>query len=49
MTLRDWFAGQAMAGMLANSLCSGKPEAFIHDAYLYADAMLAERTKEKKP
>lgn len=40
--LRDWFAGQAMAGMLAH------PEIFddegvAKDAYRMADAMLAAR------
>jgi hypothetical protein len=41
MTLRDWFAGQALAGMLArgNMLAVSGAEA----AYQYADAMLAER------
>lgn len=51
MTLRDWFAGQAMMGMLA---FSGGPTAATHDgmnkrladcAYQAADAMLAERSK----
>jgi hypothetical protein len=42
MTLRDWFAGQAMIGML-----SSKPITFCaEDAYTFADAMLAAR-KEK--
>jgi len=42
MTLRDWFAGQAMMGML-----SSKPLTFCAaDAYVMADAMLAAR-KEK--
>ena len=43
MTLRDWFAGQA----LANDLTQGEPAinaAFY--AYQIADAMLAERAKE---
>lgn len=45
MTLRDYFAGQALAGMLANS--RDWDEAGTHEcaasAYRYADAMLAER------
>jgi hypothetical protein len=45
MTLRDWFAGQALAGMLAN------PDSWTGDrgvtAYRYADAML--RAREVKP
>ena len=56
MTLRDWFAGQALAGQLA-SLTSAEvvaaiqanvpdPEAWAAEsAYRFADAMLAEREK----
>lgn len=41
MTLRDWFAGQALAGLLANSgHFPGNP---AEAAYRYADAMLAAR------
>lgn len=47
--LRDWFAGQAMAGLLAaNATYGGKTdarEALASDAYQHADAMLAERAK----
>lgn len=48
MTLRDWFAGQALAGIMAN------PEAWKDDdgllraeriAFWKADLMLAEREK----
>lgn len=41
MTLRDWFAGQALAGILATDpgLLCGEVAA---DAYSFADAMLAE-------
>lgn len=45
MSLRDWFAGQALAGMLANV------ESYCDDcqaAYEIADRMIAERAKEKK-
>jgi hypothetical protein len=52
MSLRDWFAGQALAGQLANSsaICDGVGEPsvsglFAKDAYALADAMLAERAK----
>lgn len=44
MTLRDYFAAKALAGMLANSSIDAlKPEEFSSDAYLYADAMLKKR------
>jgi len=40
MSLRDWFAGQALAGFAAEK-CSADQTA--HAAYLMADAMLAAR------
>ena len=48
MTLRDWLAGQAMAGMLANvALCyTGMQREVASDSYKQADAMLAEREKD---
>ena len=42
-TLRDWFAGQALNGMLPSD--SEPLEIIAHDAYRYADAMLKERNK----
>ncbi|WP_375194680.1 hypothetical protein [Sphingobium sp.] len=47
MTLRDWFAGQALAGMMASE---AGIQPYPHDwaaerAFLIADAMLAERAK----
>lgn len=46
MTLRDWFAGQALAGMLANSSVIGNQDAeLIAACYRAADALLAERDK----
>ena len=49
MCLRDWFAGQALAGLLAFPLAGGVrlgPLAqFAVSAYMFADAMLAEREK----
>lgn len=53
MSLRDWFAGMALQGLLANSFyaeqnhkneCVDKNTA-ARVAYIHADAMLAERTK----
>ena len=49
MTLRDWFAGQALGGLLAGitgidpSVTKG--DHFARLAYGLADAMLAEREK----
>lgn len=51
MSLRDYFAGQALAGMVANSLTDEQVRATKSDpcavvaswAYEYADAMLAAR------
>lgn len=43
MTLRDYFAAKALQGMLADSKRSGTLEAFAHDAYKAADAMLRAR------
>ena len=47
MTLRDYFAGQALAGLCAYGIPGEHhtPEATAEDAYAYADAMLAEREK----
>lgn len=50
MTLRDYFAGQALAGHLAslNPTAEHDPDsaaAFAQSSYQIADAMLAERCK----
>jgi hypothetical protein len=42
MTLRDWFAGQALVGIVNRSI---RTEQAAESAYRYADAMLAERQK----
>lgn len=48
MTLRDWFAGQALSGLCAYSgagsaLLSANPRAMAGTAYVWADAMLSAR------
>lgn len=45
MTMRDWFAGQALQGALANTLRTGSPVEFAEAAYSYADAMIEQRNK----
>lgn len=45
MTLRDWFAGQALAGKL-QGIGGFNPELSAQSAYLYADAMIAERERK---
>ena len=50
MTLRDWFAGKALQGMMAGNweaLKTASIELHVVTAYRYADAMLAARTKER--
>ena len=47
MSLRDYFAGQALAGMLADETKQGSRGNYAEDAYDIADAMLAEREKER--
>lgn len=43
MTLRDWFAGQAMAGMMADSCVVDKAENIALVAYHVADEMMKAR------
>ena len=43
MTLRDWFAGQVLAGLMADSECNVKRETAAKCCYDMADAMLQAR------
>jgi hypothetical protein len=44
MTLRDWFAGQALAGYVANTeIHDTNAPTMARDCYAIADAFLAER------
>ena len=48
MSLRDWFAGQALQGLMAHNGHSSIKENAVYRAshcYGYADAMLKERDK----
>lgn len=44
MTMRDWFAGQALAGLASDDELTVEKMASI--AYRAADAMIAERNQE---
>ena len=53
MTLRDYFAGQALVGFLSSYANPGafavpQTEEWANKAYQYADAMLAARSGERK-
>ena len=45
MSLRDWFAGMAMNGLLSDPRYEGTHEQAAEYSYRMADAMLAERKK----
>jgi len=49
MSLRDYFAGQALIGHLSNQSTTDHPafdrHSFAQECYLMADAMIAERSK----
>ncbi len=47
MSLRDWFAGQALAGILSNRCNHASDGLAANWSYVIADAMLAERAKER--
>lgn len=48
-SLRDYFAGQALMGLCANSVPGShhRTENRVRDAYALADAMIVERNKEQ--
>lgn len=46
MTLREWYAGMALQGLLAGTKTSDG-QAIVKDAYALADAMMAKREKTK--
>ena len=43
MTIRDYFAAKALAGMLSDPDSGGQPKIFAECAYAHADAMLVAR------
>lgn len=50
MSLRDWFAGMALQGIMSKQYMEKIPDGYppahrASEAYRYADAMLEERTK----
>jgi hypothetical protein len=47
MTLRDWFAGMAMQGMLAEDASNYKFAELAEGSYEAADAMLAARKEAR--
>ena len=47
ISVRDYFAGKALAGLLASGEDSIDAETNAHDAYIIADAMLAAREASK--
>ncbi len=48
MTLRDWFAGQALAWLLDTTPtgAGGFPDSLVRRAYQIADAMIQNRARE---
>ena len=47
MSLRDWFAGQALAGFMGHPQDASDPSACAEHAYKVADAMMAQRDAER--
>lgn len=48
MSLRDWFAGHALAGMMADHEETGSAEEISRAAYSLADAMLRALNNNNK-
>ena len=48
MSMRDYFAGQALAGLFASGPHDCEPSELAFDAYLNADAMLRERKESRR-
>jgi hypothetical protein len=47
--LRDAFATAALQGLVTRAMVSGTESAVAREAYMLADAMLAEKTKTSDP
>lgn len=48
MTLREWFAGQALAGMMADPNVEGSHAQIADCCYAYADAMIVARKRREQ-
>ena len=47
MTLLDWYAGQALAGLMASQIGGGPDDSYANSAYDLASAMLAEKARRE--
>ena len=45
MSLREWYAGQALGGILADPASTAEPEIIAAVCFRYADAMIEEGKK----
>ena len=48
MTLRDWFAGQAVSGLYADHQFTGSHVEAARCSYALADAMIAKRNERQE-